>query len=107
MAYWTSEELQQQQEQPADPTLILRTSKQREMTLHHLCTDIMFRTLIKFEELHQKAEAAKARQGELAQSVAQLQHRERLELGRQLAAHDVALEELFGRLADRQKAMSG
>ena len=98
------QELQQLQEQHADPTLILRTTKQREMTLHHLCTDIMFRTFIKFEVLHQKAEATKARLSELAHSVVQLQQRQRLELGRQLAAPDVeSLEELKGRLADRQK----
>ena len=95
--------LQQQQEQGgSSPMSILQTTEQRELALHHFCMDVLQRACIKFDELDQKAEASRARISVLAQSVAQLQLKH-LELDRELAAPDPVLEELKGRLADRQR----
>ena len=95
-------QLQQQKEQHASPALILLTTEQRESALHHICTDILFMSLIKFAEYDQKVEAARDRllALDLHQLVAQLKQRQRLELG---APNDASFAELTSRLADRQR----
>ena len=96
------QQLQQQQEQHASPILILRTTMQREHFLYYLCADLLQRSCIKFDEFDQKAAATRARISVLDQSVAQLQQKH-LELDLQLAAPDVALEDLMRRLTGRQR----
>ena len=96
------EQLQQQQEQHASPALILHTAVQREHFMYYLCTDLLQKSRIKLDELDRTAEASRARISVLAQSVAQLQLKH-LELDRELAAPDPVLEELKGRLSERQR----